>query len=219
VAPNCEICGTPGHTPTECHLLGDTDHANYAHGNPYGQRNPNFPYKNKNPTYAQNPAPIAPPGFQGQRGAPVAPVKSNLELMMENFVMAQSQQNKEFLNQNIHTNEMIKKLASKVDTLATHNKMLETQIAQVAQQRVAAPSGTFPAQPQPNPKGELNVVTLRSGKELGSHSEREGAVKESVPTESEEILERKEGVEEEKEKPYVPPPPLQTSDPIPSETC
>ena len=134
VAPNCEICGTPGHTPTECHLLVATDQANYAHGNPYGQRNPNFPYKNNNPTYAQNSAPIAPPGFQGQRGAPVAPQKSNLELMMENFVMSQSQQNKEFLNQNIHTNEMIKQLASKVDTLATHNKMLETQIAQVAQQ-------------------------------------------------------------------------------------
>jgi hypothetical protein len=59
---------------------------------------------------------------------------SNLELMMENFVMSQSQQSKEFLNQNIHTNEMIKQLASKVDTLATHNKMLEMQIAQVAQQ-------------------------------------------------------------------------------------
>lgn len=79
VAPNCEICGTPGHTPTECHLLVAPEQANYAHGNPYGQRNPNFPYKNNNPTYAQNLAPIAPPGFQGQRGAPVAPQKSNLE--------------------------------------------------------------------------------------------------------------------------------------------
>jgi hypothetical protein len=92
VAPNCEICGTPGHTPTECHLLVDTDQTYYAHGNPYGQINPNFPYKNSNPTYAQNLEPIAPPDFQGQRGALVAPQKSNLELMMENFVMAQSQQ-------------------------------------------------------------------------------------------------------------------------------
>jgi hypothetical protein len=128
--------------------------------------------------------------------------------MMENFIMAQSQQNKEFLNQNIHTNEMIKQLASKVDTLATHNKMLETQIAQLAQQQAAVPSGTFPAQSQPNSKGELNVVTLRNGKELGNPSEREGAVKVYVPTESGEVLKRKEAVEEEKEKPYVPPPPI-----------
>ena len=98
LAPNCEICSTPGHTLTECHLLVDTNQANYAYGNPYGKRNPNFPYINNNPTYVQNPAPIAPLGFQDQRGAPVAPKKSNLELVMENFVMSQSQQNKEFLN-------------------------------------------------------------------------------------------------------------------------
>ncbi|XP_039685657.1 uncharacterized protein [Medicago truncatula] len=110
----------------------------------------------------------SPPGFQGQRGAPVAPKKSNLELMMENFVLTQTQQNKEFMNQNIHTNELIKQLAHKVDSMATHNKMLETQISQVAQQQAAtaAPAGTFPSQPQPNPKGHVNAVTLRSGTEL-----------------------------------------------------
>lgn len=46
--------------------------------------------------------------------------------MMENFIAHQSQQNKEFTNQNIHMNELIKKLESKVDSMATHNKMLET---------------------------------------------------------------------------------------------
>jgi hypothetical protein len=128
--------------------------------------------------------------------------------MMENFVMEHTQQNKEFPNQNIHTNEMIKQLALKVDMLATHSKMLETQISQVAQQQAsaAAPLGTFPAQPQPNPKGHLNAVTLRSGKELESPSEKKGAEMESTPTEIEQILKRKEVVEEEKEKPYVPPP-------------
>ncbi|MCI89355.1 hypothetical protein A2U01_0110643, partial [Trifolium medium] len=43
--------------------------------------------------------------------------------------------------------------------------MLETQISQVAQQQAsaAAPAGTFPGQPQPNPKGHVNAVILRSG--------------------------------------------------------
>ena len=46
--------------------------------------------------------------------------------------------------------------------------MLETQISQVAQQQaaIAAPVGTFPGQPQPNPKGHANVIILRSGKEV-----------------------------------------------------
>lgn len=52
--------------------------------------------------------------------------------MMENFIISRTQQNKEFMNQNIHTNELIKQLAKKVDAMATHNKMLETQITQVA---------------------------------------------------------------------------------------
>lgn len=47
----------------------------------------------------------------------------------------------------------MKQLTTKVDALATHNKILETQIYQVAQQQVttASPTGAFPGQPQPNP--------------------------------------------------------------------
>lgn len=46
--------------------------------------------------------------------------------------------------------------------------MLETQISQVAQQQAttAAPTGGFPGQPQPNPKGQANAITLQSGTEL-----------------------------------------------------
>lgn len=74
-----------------------------------------------------------PPGYQKPaQGAPQAPRKSNLELIMEIFVASQTQQNKEFINQNVHTSELVKQIATKVDALATHNKMLETQISQVA---------------------------------------------------------------------------------------
>lgn len=80
------------------------------------------------------------PGFQAQRPTqPVkaTPPKSNLEKIMENFISAQTQQNKEFMNQNIHTNGLITQLGNKVDSVLTHHKMLETQISQVAQQQVA----------------------------------------------------------------------------------
>ena len=54
--------------------------------------------------------------------------------MIEKFVVTQAPQNKYFPNQNIHTIEQLKQLSDKVDTLATHNKMLETLISQVAEQ-------------------------------------------------------------------------------------
>lgn len=53
---------------------------------------------------------------------------------MEDFVISQMQQNKEFMNQNVHTNELIKQLEKKVNVMATHNKMLKNQISQVAHQ-------------------------------------------------------------------------------------
>jgi len=58
--------------------------------------------------------------------------------------------------------------ASKVDSIDTHTKMLETQISQVAQQ-VAISSqtlGVFPSQTETNPKGHISTITLRDGKQL-----------------------------------------------------
>jgi hypothetical protein len=113
---------------------------NYAQGNPYShtynsnwKNHPNFSYKNNNALYAPgqapNQAPAIPPGYQKTTPSTPnnnVPRKSNLEIMMENFIASQQQTNKDFLNQNVHTGEQIKQLASKVDALATHNKMLET---------------------------------------------------------------------------------------------
>ena len=48
---------------------------------------------------------------------------------------------------------------------------------------------------------------MRSGKELESPSEKKCTEEEPVPIESEQTSKGKEGVEEEKEKLYVPPPP------------
>jgi hypothetical protein len=166
--------------------------------------------------------------------------KSNLEIMMENFILCQTQQNKEFMNQNtqlmnqnIHANELIKQLANKVEAIATHNKMLETQISQVAQQQaaIAPPAGTFPGQPQPNPKGHINAIMLRSGKELQdppagivrSHDLGKVVEKdttkdtwsESMIVDSGQTLKSKKAGENEKETPYVPPPPYKPPIPFP----
>src|ERR1051325_3536421 len=132
----CEICGVPGHAAAECQLLAGTptNQVHYPQGNPYsntynpGWKNrPNFSYKNTNALYAPGQAPAVPPGYQkAPAAAPNIPMKSILELMMENFIASQAQTNKDFLIQHIHTSEQIKQLVNKVDDLATHNTMLET---------------------------------------------------------------------------------------------
>lgn len=45
---------------------------------------------------------------------------------MENFVVTQTRQNNDFRNQNLHTNEELRQLATKIENLDTHNKMLES---------------------------------------------------------------------------------------------
>ncbi|CAJ2657668.1 unnamed protein product [Trifolium pratense] len=226
---NCELCGTQGHAIAECRLLTEapTDQVNYTQGNSYNQNQRNHPYlsyNSNNALFAPGQAPTpSPPGFQ--KPAQNAPMKSNLELMMENFIALQTQTNKEFLNQNIHTNEQIKQLTSRLELLTTHNKMLETQIAQVAQQQAStsAPAGIFPGQPQPNPRGHVNAVILRSGTQYDGPADPrtknpamlpnsdKTTEKESKPKEKEDSGEETK----EKEKPYVPPPPYKPPIPYP----
>ncbi|KAI5419186.1 hypothetical protein KIW84_043384 [Lathyrus oleraceus] len=195
VAPNCELCGTPGHTNVECQLL-----AGYHKRSPASQQ---------------------------------APRKSNFKFMMENFMDTQVQQNKDFTNQNAHTSELMKQMWSKLRVMDTHNKMLEIQISQVSQQQaaIAAPTGTFPGQPQPNPKCHANAITLRSGTELDGPAnprlqnpamyQNSGKVTETITTNDQPEEQKDKGEEDkneeaiEKEKTYVPPPPYKPPIPYP----
>ncbi|XP_050885042.1 uncharacterized protein LOC127088160 [Lathyrus oleraceus] len=141
--PGCKIYGTLEYVTVECSLLAEInpDQANYALGNPYSN------------TY--NP---------GWRNHPNLSYKNNNPTFSQTLLL-KDQQNKEFMNQNIHINELISQLRNNVDSVVTHNKMLETQIYQVAQQQAAqaTPEGLFPGQPQPNSKGYANVISLQSG--------------------------------------------------------
>ncbi len=74
--------------------------------------------------------------------------------MMEGFLTAQQQQI-----------ELIKQLTSRMDQLATHNKMLENQIAQQASSSSKA-TRKLPSQPEMNRREYCKAVTLRSGRTL-----------------------------------------------------
>ncbi|XP_050888681.1 uncharacterized protein LOC127093821 [Lathyrus oleraceus] len=101
--------------------------------------------------------------------------------------------------------------------------MLETQILQVAQQQapIAAPAGTFPGQPQPNPKGHANAIILRSGTELDGPTDPR-IQNPAMHQDSGKITEKEDELKEdkseeaiEKEEPYVPPPPYKPPIPYP----
>jgi len=143
----CEVFGIFGHTGVECQLgsvVEIPEQLNYAQYN-QGMR-PNQKCHNKTP---QNPfgQQTTPPGYANNQRVPQ---KSSLELLLENYVMGQSKQLQELKNQTGFLNDSLVKLISKVDSIATHNKMLETQISQVAQQV---------SQPKTN---QMNSITLRN---------------------------------------------------------
>jgi len=95
----------------------------------------------------------SPPDFANNQRVPQ---KSGLELLIENHELDNARHNQEFKIKAGILNDSLIRLSSKVDSLFTHNKMLETQISQVAQQ-VASSSqtyGIFPSQPEANPKGQ-----------------------------------------------------------------
>lgn len=71
--------------------------------------------------------------------------KSKLETLFQNFVESQTKQNEEFRHHGQVVSEAINELTCKVDNLAIHNNMLETQIAQQAGSS-HRPHGMFPIQ-------------------------------------------------------------------------
>ena len=127
----CEFCGILGHTGVECQLGSAVESPEQLNYDKYNQgMRPNQKFYNKTP---QNPSGqrIAPPGFANKQGVPQ---KSSWEILLEKYVMDQSKQFQELKNQTGFLNDSIVKLTSKVDSISTHQKMLETQISQVAQQ-------------------------------------------------------------------------------------
>ncbi|XP_057985265.1 uncharacterized protein LOC131170211 [Hevea brasiliensis] len=132
---------------------------------------------------------------------------------MENFLTAQQEQG-----------EIIQQLTSRIYQLATHNRMVENQIAQHASSSSKA-QGKLPSQLE-NPREHCKTVILRSGKILGD--EKKDEVEEEKKKEDEDKNEytsnhnevnkeanKKKGIEKEEEEKYVPPPPYKPPLPYP----
>ena len=80
---------------------------------------------------------------------------------MERFIATQTTTN-ETLKESIHL------LTSRVDAMAAHQKMMDTQIAHIAQQvsHLSRPQGQLPGQPEVNPRCHVNAIsTMEEGLE------------------------------------------------------
>jgi len=159
--PPCEICGVFGHIGVDFQLgsaIEGVEQMNYAQYN-QGMRQNQIFYKNPQNSYRQ----MAPPGYASNKRVPQ---KSSLEILMENYVMNQSKQLQELKNQTEYLNDSLSKLNTKVDSIATHTKMLETQISQVAQQvdTSSQTPGVFPGQTEANPKAHVNAISFGGSK-------------------------------------------------------
>jgi len=86
---------------------------------------------------------------------------AHLENMMAQFVMTQSKTN-EILTASIN------QLNSQFEAITAHQKAMDTQIAQIAQQvsHLSLPQGHLPVQAETNPRGHVNAIsTVRDGLE------------------------------------------------------
>ncbi|KAL2895232.1 Serine/threonine-protein kinase MRCK gamma [Bienertia sinuspersici] len=240
----CQMCGVQGHAANQCQVNNDgmtIEQANALYNSnpkrpfdPYSntynegwKHNPAFSYKN---TQAQlNPPPPrnnfnAPPGYQAR--APFNPgvnqqplqQKSNMELMMENFMSTMTQTVQEMKAQHSQTVQEMKAQNQSMQEVKAQQKLLESQVSQLAHQvgQSSRAPGHFPGNTEQPPKDHMNAVTLRSGKELECPPIKEpskGVVEEVVETEK--VVEN-DLVDKDKEEstpnpiiaPYKPPVPF-----------
>ena len=104
--------------------------------------------------------------------------------------------------------------------MQAHNKMLESQIAQLSIGSSQKNYGKLPSQPEINPREGVNAITLRSGKQLSTSEPRKEESEKDSELEKEEIevseIKPTENSKKTKEEErYVSPPAYQPPLPFP----
>ncbi|KAJ9561139.1 hypothetical protein OSB04_006299 [Centaurea solstitialis] len=194
----CMVCGGLGHDSTMCpstagltmeelnalqvQLRGDHPRLSYKNNQPppiqqqppptqqqvlqpQPQYQPQPPFPQQQPYYPPQPQPQyqprAPPPPPPNQPLQPPPQRSYLETLLETQIAQQNQKNDYFQNS-------LTQVTTRLEAMSTHNKMIETQIAQLAQQiaNSVRPQGQLPGQPKPNPRAQMNAITLRDGKIL-----------------------------------------------------
>jgi len=84
-----------------------------------------------------------------------------LERLIGRFIKTQTKTNEVI-------DESVSQLNTKFESLSTNQKMMDMQLAQIAQEvsHLSRPQGQLPSYPEAISKGHMNSITLRSGKQL-----------------------------------------------------
>ena len=74
---------------------------------------------------------------------------------MEHFIVTQTKNNESL-------GESVNLLTSRLDVMAAHQKTMDAQIAQIAQQvsHLSRPQGHLPSQPETKPRGHVNGMPM-----------------------------------------------------------
>ncbi len=120
VSPPCEVCGIFGHTGIECQLgsaAESVEQINFVKNNQGMMQKQNF-YDNPQHSLGQ----AAPSSYAN---AQRVTQKSSLEFLIETYFSNQSKELQELKNQTGLLNDSLAKLTSYVDSIFSHNKILE----------------------------------------------------------------------------------------------
>ncbi|XP_010468672.1 PREDICTED: uncharacterized protein LOC104748776 [Camelina sativa] len=137
------------------------------------RNHPHLSYRSNNVENPQDQKPQVNNFAQGyQPVAPQAAVsqESKLEQMMHALMENQKKNTTEVT---VKIDNMYSELNGRIESLNSHMRVLENQVAQSAA-RVKAPPGILPGKNEANPKEYVNAVTLQSGKELLEPQQKAG---------------------------------------------
>ena len=150
----CEHCGNTGHTRNSCPENGSED-VNFINNN----------------SFSNGPRPQ--PGWNSRPNLPVAGkgMSSNGSQQFNKNLFDQKAVN-DSISKKFHANDrVIESLSHQLKTLnsamknkLSFNKMLKTQIAQLAAALPSPTSGKLPGHPEPPLKEHINAVTTRGGR-------------------------------------------------------
>jgi hypothetical protein len=183
-SPSCAICGGDDHLAINCNwgrsAEGDAEQVNVLNNNYRSQNNPysnfynpgwrdhpNFSWRNNQDDQPQNQNQSSNQnrsnqGYGQRQFDQGAPQKSNLEQMMEKMMQEQAEFRHDQKRVNQQVTDQIRDLSMKVDLLATHGKLLETQVAQLTSSS-SRQYDQLPPKPDCNLNATIKAITLRSG--------------------------------------------------------
>ena len=244
--PVCEVCGIQGHYGNDCQYNAQNpqnfqmEQANVFQQrqqyNPYSNTynpgwkdHPNFSYRNNNaqntnvPNHQQYQQSYQPPPQQQYRPPQGNP--PGFQRPPQNYA-PQANQAAQADNQG-DMMKILLQMQTKMNQMEIHNKMLETQIAQMASSSSTRQQGSLPAQ-STQPKENVNAIALRSGRtydappmptdDVPTEKEEENSEEDKVEKVVEDTNEdeAEESKQNDKEKTAVTPPPFVPKLPFPS---